>query len=859
MDNDKTTLTPMMRQYEEIKNEHQDKVLFFRLGDFYEMFNEDALNISKLLNLTLTHRNSTPMCGIPYHAAKSYLKRLLDYGLKVAVCEQFVDPDANQKLAERKVAKIYTPATVVDDEYLDSLSSSYVVAINIDKKNVYLSWSDISTGEFYIRNVPLEKDFSSLEAELVSIMPKEILVPDDFYFGIKEFRKIIDLQNAIVTKLPTWYFSIKEGRKQFKKQFSENALRLFGIDEKDPILTVIGALLSYLADNAKQELPQLRVVERVSDENYLALNPAAVRNLELITSLNNENKNEGTLFSAINKTKTPSGARFLKFSLLHPLSRKDDIEKRQRWIEHLISNSYELDRVRKCLCDSSDMERLSTKASMKRVLPRDLIAIAETIVSFISLVNQNQEYLELVDDRDSISLDSVIDFSSDILKGINRECTNIQNPGTIILDGYDSELDDLRKYISNGSDVLSQYLDRVRAETGITTMKLGENRIIGSYIEVSKGQLDRVPDYFIRRQTLVGGERFTTNEFEEIKQKLFFAESDASKCEKDIYNKFIIRAFDLCQCLEKIGKVITLLDFYSSFAKLAIEANWTKPEIMEQGELDIVDGRHPVVEAYVGKNEFVANSFSTKKSRLSLITGPNMAGKSTYLRQVAIIALLAHVGCYVPAKSARVPLIDKIFCRVGASDNLSKGESTFLVEMSESAQILRGSTSKSLVIMDEIGRGTSTQDGMSLAYAIMNYLKLSGSITLFATHYHELTMLDTSDIQLLHMAVLEQKNTIVFLRKVEEGVSESSYGIHVAKLAGLPRSVIKDAVDFQRKHFIDYLDFDPSQGNLFAQEEEKEESIEKAISEKIQQFDIDSSTPLEAMLFLTDLKKMIEK
>ena len=856
MDKDEKTMTPMMRQYYEIKKEHQDKVLFFRLGDFYEMFDEDAIRISKLLNLTLTHRGAAAMCGIPYHAAKNYLKRLMDYGLKVAICEQFVDPNNPRELAKRRVTQVYTPATVVEDEYLDSLSSSFVVSIHADKKNIHLAWTDISTGEFYIRTIDIEKDFSSLEGVLVSIGAKEILVSDDYYYSMKEFRRVIDSLPAIITKLPSWYFSIKDGRKECEKQFSPNALRLYSIKEKDPVLAAIGALLGYLSDMAKEELPQLRVIERVEDTSYLGLNPAAVRNLEIIDSLNNTNKAEGTLFKSINRTKTPAGARLLKFSLLHPLVDIDKIRERQKWIEQLYNDQLELDRIRSFLSDSSDMERLSVKASMRKLTPRDFIAISESITAFFAIIQERSEYGSLLDGSD-IDYSSLIDFSSDIIKGINRECTNVQNEGTIILPGYDSELDELKSYLDHGTDVLESYLEKIRQETEITTMKVGENRIIGSYIEVSKGQLDKVPDYFVRRQTLVGGERFTTPELEEIKQKLYSAEANAATREKTVFSEFLNRAFALYPALDEIGKFISTLDLYSSLAHVAFELDWVKPEMIETGNLDIVDGRHPVVEDYVGRNAYISNSFSTQKSRFALITGPNMAGKSTYLREVAIISLLAHIGSFVPAKRAVVPIMDKIFCRVGASDNLSKGESTFLVEMSESAQILRSCTNKSLVIMDEIGRGTSTQDGMSIAYAIMNYLKATSSITLFATHYHELTMLDTDDVQLLHMAVLEERNNITFLRKAEEGVATSSYGIHVARIAGLPRSVITDAVNFQRKNFVDYSDFASSQGNLFALPEEKEESVEKEIANRIADFDIDSSTPMEAMLMLLELKKLL--
>lgn len=857
MAKEKETLTPMMRQYMEIKKEHQDKVLFFRLGDFYEMFAEDAEEVSKLLNLTLTHRGANPMCGIPYHALKNYLKRLLDYGKKVALCEQFVDPSNPRELAKREVTQVFTPATVVDGEFLDSLASNYVLAINVDRKGIYLAWTDISTGEFYIRNLSLDKSFAALENVLTSISAKEIIVSDNNYFSLRELKTVLDGTNANITKLPSWYFSIKDGKKETIRQFSENALRLFSIDEKDMILTSIGALLSYLSETAKSELPQLRVIERVEEESYMALNSAAIRNLEILSSMTNENRSEGTLFQSINKTKTASGARFLKHQLVHPLVDINKINERHDWVEKLIKDKAELDRIRRFLSETSDLERLSVKASMRKLNARDILAIAESVNSFFAIVSEKPEYLSLTDDF-SYSFEALIDYSNEAINAINRECTNIQNEGTIILDGYDSVLDELRGYLNNGSERLNEYVEKLKADTEITVMKSGENRIIGAYIEVSKGQLDKVPDYFIRRQTLVGGERFTTPELEAIKDKINAASIEASKRELEVFKVFLDKAESLYPEISKMGMLITYLDFYSSLAFLANEKNYVKPVMLKDGDMEIINGRHPVVEDYTGRNSYIANSFSTKKSRFSLITGPNMAGKSTYLREIAIITLLAHVGSFVPAEKAYIPIVDKIFCRVGASDNLSKGESTFLVEMSESSQILRSATRNSLVIMDEIGRGTSTQDGMSLAYAIMNYLTKLGSITLFATHYHELTLLDTSSLQLLHMAVKEEKNSITFLRKAVEGSAGSSYGIHVARLAGLPREVISEANSFQKKHFADYSAFDSQQGDLFLQSGEEEESLLGELSGLIKDFDLDSSTPLEAMMFISELKKIVK-
>ena len=840
-------LTPMVRQYIEIKKEHQDKVLFFRLGDFYEMFNDDAVEVSKLLNLTLTHRGTMPMCGIPYHAAKNYLKRLLDYGKKVAVCEQFLDPNEKNKLAKREVTQVYTPATVVDDEYLDSLSSSFVSAINVEKRGVHIAWSDISTGEFYIRTLPLEKDFSRLDSILYEISPKEILVPDDLYFSNKEFKRVVDSTSSIVSKLPTWYFSLKEGRKQTERQFSSNALRLLEIDEKDPILTSIGALLSYLGDTAKADLPQLKGIERIGDESYMFLNSATIRNLELLSSIT-EGGQKYSLFYTINRTLTPGGGRFLKWALLHPLVDISKILQRQEWVDRFYSDGEELSALRNNLKQTSDLERLGVKVGMKRATPRDLIAISESTATFIDMVGEKNDYLSVADQGTDYDWNSLLDFSTECLKAINRDCTNINNEGTIINDGYDEELDSLRSLSGGGSKELDEYLEKIKEETGITTLKCSENRIIGCYLEVSKGQLDKVPPYFIRRQTLVGGERFSTPELNAIQDRIYSSKEEAAKRERAIYSKFVDQAYNLRTDIEGMGKVISMLDFYSSLSYLAKECNWVKPVMVENGEVDIKDGRHPVVES--NTERYVPNSFSTNKSRFSLITGPNMAGKSTYLREIALIVLLSHIGSFVPATNATIPITDKIFCRVGASDNLSKGESTFLIEMSESAQILRSITDKSLVIMDEIGRGTSTQDGMSIAYAIMEYLKKSGAVTLFATHYHELTMLDTSDIALLHMDVKEEKGSVIFLRKAVEGVAASSYGIHVAKLAGMPRSVVNEALSFQKKHFEDYSSFS-EQGSLFSQDVEiVDTGAEKECADAILDFDLDQSTTLDALILI---------
>ena len=849
-------LTPMMRQYQEIKAQFPDTILFFRLGDFYEMFGNDAVAVSGLLNLVLTKRQDAPMCGIPYHAVKNYLKRLLDAGKKVAICEQISLPQNSKELARREVTGVFTPGTVVDEEYLDSLSPSYILAASTGRKGTHLAWADISTGSFSIQSLPLERSCRSLSSALEVIAPKEILVCDDEYFTEKPFKEALDLSGAIITKLPSSWFGVKNGIKESERQFPAMALSLSHIDNKDPVLSPMGALLRYVRENTKSDLPQLRAVERRGEEACLSLDASAVRNLELLKSLSGSK--DGSLFSVVNRTMTSSGARFLRDALLHPLNNLAKLAERQGWVTGFFNDREELCRVRRQLKLTSDLERLSVKASMKRLSPRDLIGISDTILSFFTLVAEKEEYLNLGADF-SPSFDALLSLSEDISKAVNRECTNLQKEGTVILSGWDEELDEARRYLDSGSGILNDYVERLKAECGIVNLKAGENKIIGAYIEVSKSQVSLVPPSFRRIQTLVGGERYTTEELERIKEEIATAADKAAKRERELFNLLQERCSDLFLALEEMGKVLSLLDFYSSLASLALEQGWTRPEMTAEGELEIAEGRHPVVEHFTGRAEYTANSFSSAPSRFSLVTGPNMAGKSTFLRQTALIVLLSHIGSYVPASSARVPLTDKIFCRVGASDNLSRGESTFLVEMSETSMILRSATERSLVIMDEIGRGTSTEDGMSIAYAVMQYLRELGAITMFATHYHELTMLDTSGLQLLHMAVREENSTITFLRKAEKGVSASSYGIHVAKLAGLPRQVIREAQAFQKRHFADYA-LNTEQGDLFiGQEEEREDDGRKEVLDELMAFDPSSSTPLEALVFIASLQKKLDK
>ena len=545
----------------------------------------------------------------------------------------------------------------------------------------------------------------------------------------------------------------------------------------------------------------------------------------------------------------------LKERLLHPDADAARIRSSLDWTGRLVDDVDERSRIRELLSSSADLVRLASKLEMKRSVVRDLVAIRQSLYSFFSLVGGNGSYLELMDDEIADG-EALVSLADTIGKAINPECTNDRDSGNVILPGFDDELDRLRGIYDHGSALLDDYLEKVRAESGITTLKCSSNRIIGVYLEVPKSQLVKVPDYFIRRQTLVGGERFTTQELSRLEAEINSSQQEAEERERAIYNSIVARAAALTSDLVSIGRLFSRLDVYQCFATVSSQYGYTRPEIVEDGELEIEDGRHPVVEQHLPSGSFVRNGFSTASSRFALITGPNMAGKSTFLRQNALIILMAHAGCFVPAGKAVIPVCDRIFCRVGSSDNLARGESSFLVEMQESSFILRNAGRHSFVIMDEIGRGTSTQDGMSIAYAIMMYLRKLGCITLFATHYHELTMLDSRDIQLLTLSVRQDRGGIVFLRRIMEGVAESSYGLHVARMAGIPSSVIRDAASFQKRHFADYgMDTSASQLDLFVDSAAVEGDEKDRILDEIADFDVSGSTPLEAMLLVTRLQE----
>jgi DNA mismatch repair protein MutS len=832
------------------------------------MFDSDAVEVSRLLNLTLTKRAGQAMCGIPYHAAKTYIKRLLDLGKKIAICEQVELNDNPKQLAKREVVQVVSPATVVDDDFLDSRSNSYVLCVAYHRQRFMVSYTDITNGEFILRSTSIDKQFNSLLSIIEQVSPREILVNEDDYFLHLDFQRMIDTRNAMVTKLPSWFFKAKEGYALMCQQVGTNSLKAFSLEPNSPEITSGGALLRYVIDSAKTALAQIRGYTLADENEFLQIDEASRKNLELLTNLQDGNERY-TLFSALDSTITSGGARLLKKWIAFPLIDTAKILDRQSWVGRYCEDRMELDRTRTILKGVLDLERLTSRIAMGRSLPHDLVGIARTVKAFLELVSDSFAlYRPLFDASFSdTGMQNLIEVVQTIDKALNDQCQGPFVEGMVILDGFDQELDSLRSTKDNGKQILDEYLAKVRSETGINTMRLSSNKILGHFLEVSKGQVDKVPSSFYRKQTLVNAERYTSDELIACETRILKSAFEAEKRERFLYENILSKARELQDQLLIIGNFLSQVDCLQSFATTSIRYDYCCPVFTDSDCLEIKGGRHPVVEQQLGIGSFVANDLTIKNTgnRFCLITGPNMAGKSTFLRQSALIVLLAQIGSFVPATSAKLSLVDRLYCRVGSSDNLARGESTFLVEMQEAAHILRTASPHSLVIMDELGRGTSTQDGMSIAYAVMQSLLEMGPKTLFATHYHELAQLDTSLVQLLTLQVLERGGEIIFVRKVIEGIANSSYGLNVAKMAGIPAKALRTALSFQKKHFSEYGVANP-QLDLFASDSPGT-SLEGVISlteteadvlDTLKTVDIPSTTPISALLLVEELKRKLE-
>ncbi|MCR4735410.1 MAG: DNA mismatch repair protein MutS [Treponema sp.] len=858
------TLTPMMQQYHSVKQNYKNEVLFFRLGDFYEMFNEDAVEVSRLLNLTLTHRANQPMCGIPYHAAKIYIARLLRLGKKIAICEQVGEiPRGGKGITERKVVEIITPGTAVESEYLEGNKANYLAALSIFKGNVGYAFIDVTTSSFKATSWPASKMYENFAKELKRSAPREFLLPVSLKKN-KDIQAALNLYpNISVSYYPDWDFSIDLSRKKLNAQFNTLSLKSFGLDDNSPEIIPAGFLLDYLEKTTSSKIPHISSISVYEDCEYLMMDESSAQNLEITENMH-DGTSQFTLFECVNFAKTAMGTRLLRNWLTFPLTKLELIEDRQTRISTLFNDRQLLDKLRNDLSSILDVERLAGRIAMDKAHPKDLQALRFSLEAWVKIKDYLNQY-----DFSFVSSDESIEIINLIANSILDDPSTSLTDGRIIKSGWSEDLDHWRNLHDNFNKVLTEYEAEEREKTGISTLKIKYTNAFGYFIEVSKGKLQSVPPHFIMRRALVNGDRYTTEKLQSLEQELNESSTKILELERDLFIEIRTKLHESVTYLLQIADEIANSDVVASFAHAAIKNNWIRPQIDNSLLFEIKDGRHPVVENHLPIGEFVPNDTLVSAesddgiASFNLITGPNMAGKSTYLRQNALIALLAQTGSYVPASKAHIGIVDRIFCRVGASDNLAKGESTFLVEMIETANILRSATIRSLVIMDEVGRGTSTEDGLSIAHAVSEYLiDTIRCKTLFATHYHELTRMENPSLKKLCLQISEQNGSVVFLRKVKEGVTENSYGIHVAKLAGVPQEVISRANEIlahiqsladerpviqEDKIAVSKKINSPASPGLFSDEE--------IIISEILSADVDNMTPIEALQTVSRWKK----
>ena len=795
------TMTPMMKIYCETKEKYKDCILFYRLGDFYEMFFEDALIASKELEITLTGKDCgleerAPMCGVPFHAVDGYLNKLVSKGYKVAICEQLEDPKQAKGLVKRDVIRVVTPGTNLDAQALDESRNNYLMCIICMEDRYGLSVADISTGEYLVTELDGEK---KLLDEINKFSPSEIICNQSFYVSGVDIEDMKERLHISVFSLDSWYFDDALCARNLMEHFHVSSLSGLGLDAYSCGIIAAGALLQYLIETQKTSIANLTALTPYSISKYMVLDSSTRRNLELCETLREKNK-RGSLLWVLDKTKTAMGARMLRRYLEQPLIEKEEIMQRLDAVEELKDNAITREELREYLNPVYDLERLISRISYQTANPRDLVAFKTSLsmlphIKYIMKSLQSPLLVQLQEEMDELAdLFALVDTAI-----VDEPPISIRDGG-FIKEGYNEEVDRLRHAKTEGKSWLAKLEAEEREKTGIKTMKVKYNKVFGYYLEVTNSYKDMVPDYYTRKQTLTNAERYITPELKELEETILGSEDKLTALEYDLYVEVRGKIADEILRIQKTAHAIAGVDVFASLALVAERGNYVKPSINEKGVLDIKNGRHPVVEKMIPNDMFIANDtyLDNGKNRISIITGPNMAGKSTYMRQTALIVLMAQIGSFVPADAAKIGLVDRIFTRVGASDDLASGQSTFMVEMTEVANILRNATRSSLLILDEIGRGTSTFDGLSIAWAVVEYIsnpKLLGAKTLFATHYHELTELEGKlpGVNNYCIAVKENGDDIVFLRKIIQGGADKSYGIQVAKLAGVPDMVIERA------------------------------------------------------------------
>ena len=860
-------LSQMMRHYLEMKEKYKDCILFYRLGDFYEMFFEDAKKVSSLLDLTLTGKDCglderAPMCGIPYHAADGYIAKLVSMGERVAICEQLSDPkEAGRGLVDRDVVRVVSAGTLIDDSMLDATRNNYIACVFKSEDAVAVAWADITTGEFSAAEFSGETAMDDAVAQLVRLAPAEIICNEEMLLSSKELKEIRHNQLPSFSCYVPWAFNVRHAEKNLLEQFGTRSLAAYGIAGRENCISAAGALIEYLRETQKRALTNINSIKVVNRDRFMVLDGIAVRNLELVRS-NAEGKKYGSLLWLLDKTRTGMGARLMNRMILSPLRDLSAIEYRQEGVAELFDASVVRMGLADTLKEVKDVERLSGKISNGNFTPRDCVALAASLNALPSVRFQLSGFTSGILSDIADGFPDMKELADTLSSAIADEPPALMKDGGYIREGYSRELDELREIGKNGKALILDVEVRERERTGIKNLKVGYNRVFGYYIEISNSFKDKVPADYIRKQTLTTGERFITEELKNLEEKILTSSERALKLESELYAGLLDELSRSIGTLQKISGALALLDCLISFATVAKERKYCRPKMTEGGRLSISEGRHPVVEA-ISRERFVPNDtlLDNGENRSAVITGPNMAGKSTYMRQVALIVLMAHIGSFVPAKAAEIPLTDRIFTRVGASDNLIFDQSTFMVEMTEVASILLHATEDSLLILDEVGRGTSTYDGLSIAWAVIEFLteKIRAK-TLFATHYHELTELENKieGVKNYKVTVRELNGAIVFLRKIARGGANRSFGIEVASLAGVPKEVTQRAKGILRT--LEKNDIAKKGMSVKdAGEETEEQKRPLSEAEKILlETDVNTLSPMQALLLLGDLKEKVQ-
>ena len=855
-----------MQQYNKIKKRYPDALLLFRVGDFYETFGQDAVKAARILNIVLTNRNNggeaTELAGFPHHSLNSYLPKLVKAGERVAICDQLEDPKTTKKIVKRGVTELVTPGVAWSDEVLHSKNNNFLCAIYLGKKQHGIALLDVSTGEFLTAQGSTEY----LDKLLQNFQPSEILVPKN---KKKEFLKIFG-EGYHLFYLEDWVFKRDYAYETLNAHFKTNSLKGFGVEHLEEGVISSGAILYYLGETQHHRLQHIIRISRVAEEDYVWMDRFTTRNLEIYQS----GANQGvTLLDVLDRTISPMGSRMLKRWLALPLKNVKKIRKRQQVVEHLVENHSLLREIQQHIKRVNDLERLISKIAIGKVNPREIVQLKNSLEALVPV-----KVLALASDDDVLKAIGEQMEDCSLLRSRIRETLNEEAPvnvlkGGVIAEGLSAELDELRNLAFSGKEYLDQMLKKESAVTGIPSLKIASNNVFGYYIEVRNTHRDKVPESWIRKQTLVNAERYITEELKEYEAKILGAEEKIQRLEQELFQKLIQWLTDFIEPVQKNAVLVAQLDCLSSFAQQAISENYSKPLIDETHELEIKEGRHPVIEKQLGLSEtYVPNDvfLDREEQQVIMITGPNMSGKSAILRQTALIVLMAQTGSFVPAAAARIGLVDKIFTRVGASDNISMGESTFMVEMNETASILNNLSERSLVLLDEIGRGTSTYDGISIAWAITEYLHEHPvrAKTLFATHYHELNNMGKSfgRIKNYNVSVKELKDDVLFLRKLVPGGSEHSFGIHVAKMAGMPQQVLHQANKVLKRLEESHGTKENASTVSRAAEEELQLSffnlddpILEEIKQDLLQLDIDTLTPVEALMKLSEIKRMVSQ